>query len=146
VQASLINLLADLQMSEEISYLFISHDLAAVRYISDWIVVVYLGRVWEEGTAEDIFSPPHHPYTEALLSAIPIPDPDAHQERIRLHGSVPSAVDIPSGCRFHTRCPRMLGDICKQKDPEWQSSGFHHIRCHIPLERLREMQDHKGAE
>ena len=147
VQASLINLLADIQMSKGVSYLFISHDLAAVRHISDWISVVYLGRVWEEGATEDVFAPPYHPYTEALLSAIPIPDPDVLQEQIRLHGNVPSAVDIPSGCRFQTRCPRMLGDICKQKEPDWQTRGAHRIRCHIPLDKLSELQQGgKGVE
>jgi peptide/nickel transport system ATP-binding protein len=128
-------------MSKKVSYLFISHDLAAVRYISDWIAVVYLGRIWEEGSAEDIFTPPYHPYTEALLSAIPIPDPDASHAQIRLLGSVPSALNIPGGCRFHTRCARMIGDICKREEPKWQANGFHRIRCHIPLEQLREMQN-----
>jgi peptide/nickel transport system ATP-binding protein len=112
VQASLMNLLGELQDTKHTSYLFISHDLAAVLHLSDWIGVVYLGRLWESGPPQAVFSPPFHPYTEALLSSIPIPDPDAQQERIRLHGSVPSAVNIPSGCRFHTRCPRKIGEIC----------------------------------
>jgi peptide/nickel transport system ATP-binding protein len=82
-----------------------------------------------------------HPYTEALLSAIPIPDPDARQERIRLQGSVPSAVNIPSGCRFHTRCPRKIGSICETEEPPWQDDGpDHRICCHIPLITLRELQ------
>jgi len=140
VQASLINLLSDIQASDKVSYLFISHDLAAVRHISDWISVVYLGKAWENGSTEDVFAPPYHPYTEALLSAIPIADPDADQKHIRLPDTVPSAVDIPSGCRFHTRCPRMLGDICKQTEPEWQCSGTHYIRCHIPLDELHRLQ------
>jgi len=141
VQASLLNLLADLQSAEGISYLFISHDMAAVRHISDWIAVVYLGRVWEEGPAEEIFMPPYHPYTEALMSAIPVPDPDVRREQIRLHGSVPSAMRIPPGCRFHTRCPRKMGDICEREEPEWMSINENHrIRCHIPLEQLRELQ------
>ncbi|OPL11222.1 MAG: hypothetical protein AVO34_09010 [Firmicutes bacterium ML8_F2] len=141
VQASLMNLLVDLQESRGASYLFISHDLAAVRHLSDWIAVVYLGRLWEIGSAEDIFVPPYHPYTEALLSAIPIPDPDIKQETIRLKGSVPSAMNIPSGCRFHTRCPRKIGAICEQQEPSWQQHGNHHqIRCHIPIEELLEKQ------
>jgi peptide/nickel transport system ATP-binding protein len=141
VQASLMNLLIDLQKDRETSYLFISHDLAAVRHLSDWIAVVYLGRLWEIGAAEDVFSPPYHPYTEALLSAIPIPDLDIRQERIRLHGSVPSAIDIPSGCRFHTRCPRKIGPVCETEEPPWQNAGrYHSICCHIPLEELCEMQ------
>jgi peptide/nickel transport system ATP-binding protein len=141
VQASLMNLLVDLQRSLGTSYLFISHDLAAVRHLSDWIAVVYLGRLWEVGSAEEVFAPPYHPYTEALLSAIPIPDPDVVQERIRLLGSVPSAVDIPPGCRFHTRCPRKIGKVCEIEEPPWQHvSPQHSICCHIPLEELQEIQ------
>lgn len=141
VQASLMNLLAELQRAKGTAYLFISHDLAAVRHLSDWIAVVYLGRLWEIGSAEDVFAPPYHPYTEALLSAIPIPDPDAHQDRIRLHGSVPSAVNIPIGCRFHTRCPRKIGAICETEQPAWQNvNRFHSICCHIPLEELKALQ------
>lgn len=141
VQASLMNLLAELQKESGAAYLFISHDLAAVRHLSDWIAVVYLGRIWEIGSAEDVFAPPYHPYTEALLSAIPIPDADVHQERIRLHGSVPSAVHIPPGCRFHTRCPRKIGAICETEEPPWQNAHrFHSICCHIPLEELTALQ------
>lgn len=141
VQASLMNLLVDLQESKGTSYLFISHDLSAVRHLSDWIAVVYLGRLWEMGSAEDVFVPPYHPYTEALLSAIPIPDPDIRQDSIRLKGSVPSAMNIPSGCRFHTRCPRKIGAICETEEPPWQDAGnYHQICCHIPLEELKELQ------
>jgi len=147
VQAALMNLLAELQRANGTSYLFISHDLAAIRHLSDWIAVVYLGRVWEIGSAEDVFAPPYHPYTEALLSAIPIPDPDARQERIRLSGSVPSAVHIPVGCRFHPRCPRKLGPICETEEPPWQNvNRFHSICCHIPLEELTRLQAPSSAE
>ena len=141
VQASLMNLLGQLQDTQGTSYLFISHDLAAVLHLSDWIGVVYLGRLWEWGPPEAVFAPPFHPYTEALLSALPIPDPDAQQERIRLRGSVPSAVDIPSGCRFHTRCPRKIGAICETQEPPWQDlGGDHHICCHIPAAELVALQ------
>ena len=141
VQASLMNLLVELQESKGVSYLFISHDLAAVSHLSDWIAVVYLGRLWEVGSAEDVFAPPYHPYTEALLSAIPIPDPDVKQKRVRLKGSVPSAMQIPPGCRFHTRCPRKWGEICEKEEPPWQDAGnYHRICCHIPLEELQRMQ------
>ena len=141
VQASLMNLLAELQDTKGTSYLFISHDLAAVRHLSDWIAVIYLGRLWEIGSAVDVFTPPQHPYTEALLSALPIPDPDAKQSRIRLHGNVPSAVHIPSGCRFHPRCPRKIGEICEKEEPPWQEHGrWHRICCHIPVEELIEKQ------
>jgi peptide/nickel transport system ATP-binding protein len=88
-----------------------------------------------------VFAPPYHPYTEALLSAIPVPNPDMRQERIRLKGSVPSAVNIPPGCRFHTRCPRKIGPICETDEPPWQDIGNHHrICCHIPLDELLALQ------
>lgn len=141
VQASLLNLLAELQDTQGTSYLFISHDLAAVRHLSHWIAVVYLGRIWEIGSASDVIKPPQHPYTEALFSALPIPDPEVPQNQIRLHGNIPSAVDIPPGCRFHTRCPRKLGALCETVEPPWQEPGdWHRIRCHIPAERLKKLQ------
>lgn len=141
VQAALINLLIKLQDSRKISYLFISHDLAAVRYISDWVAVMYLGRICEIGSSEDVFMPPYHPYTEALLSAIPFPDPDVQQERIRLEGNVPSPINLPPGCRFHTRCPRKIGKICEEQEPPWRDVSEHHrICCHIELDKLRIMQ------
>lgn len=143
VQASLLNLLAELQRSAGTSYVFVSHDLSAVRHISDWIAVVYLGRLWEVGPTVRIFEPPFHPYTEALLSAIPIADPEIERERVRLSGSVPSAVNIPSGCRFHTRCPRKIGEICEREEPPWRDGQTDHsICCHIPLEELVVAQRH----
>ena len=143
VQASLMNLLIRLQQENGSAYLFISHDLAAVRHLSDWIAVVYVGRLWEVGPAKEVFAPPYHPYTEALLSAIPVPDLDVRQERIRLEGSVPSPMDIPTGCRFHTRCPRKIGPICETEEPPWQNtSRYHSICCHIPLDELRQIQGH----
>jgi len=146
VQASLMNLLADLQDLQGTSYLFISHDLAAVRHLSDWIAVIYLGRLWEIGSAADVFSPPHHPYTEALLSALPVPDPDLARTGIRLHGEVPSAVHVPSGCRFHTRCPRKIGTICETQEPPWQEHGpWHRINCHIPVAELLRLQAKGGS-
>jgi peptide/nickel transport system ATP-binding protein len=145
VQASLLNLLADLQDSRGTSYLFISHDLAAVRHLSDWIAVIYLGSLWEIGSAREVFSPPQHPYTEALLSALPVADPVSRRKPIRLHGSVPSAVNIPEGCRFHTRCPRKLGVLCEKVEPPWREHGpWHRIRCHIPVEELRSLQQGEG--
>jgi peptide/nickel transport system ATP-binding protein len=131
VQAAILNLLVDLQRNEGVSYIFISHDLAVVRYVSDRIGVMYLGQLVEVGPSEAVFEPPHHPYTEALLSAIPTLDLD-HRPRIRLTGTVPSPVDPPSGCRFHTRCPRFLGNVCVEQEPPWQQSGEgHSYRCHI---------------
>ena len=109
VQAAILNLLADLQRDSATSYLFISHDLRVVRYLSDRIAVLYLGRIMELGPAERVFDGPHHPYTEALLSAAPTVDGDS-RPRIKLAGEIPSAVDPPSGCVFHTRCHRRLVD------------------------------------
>jgi peptide/nickel transport system ATP-binding protein len=146
VQASLMNLLAELQDTKGTSYLFISHDLAAVRHLSDWIAVIYLGRLWEIGSALEVFAPPQHPYTEALLSALPIADPDVRQNRIRLHGTVSSAVHIPSGCRFHPRCPRKIGAVCENEEPPWREHGrWHRICCHIPVDELAALQKAGGA-
>ena len=116
VQAAILNLLVDLQSREGVTYLFISHDLGVVRYLSDRIAVLYLGRIMELGTAETVFAGPHHPYTEALLSAVPSLD-GTHRERIRLEGEIPSAADPPTGCVFHTRCPRKLGAVCETTEP-----------------------------
>ena len=141
VQASLVNLLTRLQASNGVSYLFISHDLAAVRHLSHWIAVMYLGSLMEWGDADDVFAPPFHPYTEALLSAIPVADPDVVQKPIRLEGSVPSALNVPAGCRFHTRCPRKLDGVCETETPPWrEGKKDHRIACHIPLEKLARLQ------
>ncbi len=141
VQASLVNLLCDLQERNDVSYLFISHDLAAVQHLSHWIAVMYLGILMEWGDAEDVFAPPFHPYTEALLSAIPVADPEVRKRPIRLQGSVPSAASVPTGCRFHTRCPRKIGKICETETPPWREGKNHHsIYCHIPLDELRRLQ------
>jgi len=140
VQAAILNLLTDLQRREDVSYLFISHDLGVVRYLSDRIAVLYLGRLMEVGPAERLFSGPKHPYTEALLSASSTLE-DGAEERIRLEGEIPSAADPPTGCVFHTRCPRYLGAICETTEPALlESEAGHAIRCHIPLEELRRLQ------
>jgi peptide/nickel transport system ATP-binding protein len=140
VQAAILNLLVDLQQRHQVSYVFISHDLGVVRYLADRIAVLYLGRLMEIGPAAEVFAGPQHPYTEALLSAVPsIDDPKA--DRIRLKGEIPSAVDPPSGCVFHSRCPRFLGDICVTQEPPLHPAGEGHaIRCHIPVEELRRLQ------
>src|SRR3984885_10193708 len=141
VQAAILNLLADLQAKEQVTYLFISHDLGVVRYLSDRIAVLYLGRLMETGSADQVFNAPHHPYTEALLSAVPTLENGAQRERIRLEGEIPSAANPPTGCVFHTRCQRFLGDICVNTEPPLaESEPGHAIRCHIPLEELRRLQ------
>ncbi len=145
VQAAVINLLLEIQQVFGSSMIFIAHDLSVVRFFSDDIAVMYLGQIVEIGPAEAIYSPPYHPYTEALLSAVPIPEPDAEQKQIRLSGNVPSALSPPSGCRFHTRCPRrheMLpdnGKICETDVPPWRETKRHRILCHIPLEDLEKV-------
>ncbi|MBS3812514.1 ABC transporter ATP-binding protein [Candidatus Bipolaricaulota bacterium] len=140
VQATILNLLLELQEGSGTSYLFISHDLSVVRHISDYIAVMYLGHLVEYGRTGEIFSPPYHPYTEALLSAIPVPDPGLSRKRIRLKGSVPSAVDPPSGCVFHTRCPRKIGEVCESESPPARGEGEHKIHCHITRDELSEVE------
>ena len=145
VQAAILNLLVDLQRDEGVSYIFISHDLAVVRYVADTIGVMYLGQLVDVGPAAAVFSLPHHPYTEALLSAIPTLDLDA-RPRIKLTGPIPSPIDPPTGCRFHTRCPRFLGDVCETQEPPWQEdSGGHRYRCHIAPAELAEAQAETAA-
>jgi len=140
VQAAILNLLVELQLKQRVAYLFISHDLGVVRYISDRIAVMYLGRLMELGPAEVVFSGPHHPYTEALLSAVPTID-GGGRDRIRLAGEIPSAAEPPSGCVFHTRCHRKVGAICEQQEPPLvEAEDGHLMRCHIPLEELRRLQ------
>jgi len=142
VQASMLNLFSELQEKEEIATLFISHDLAVVGYLADDVTVMYLGQAMEVGPSRAIFDPPYHPYTEALLSAIPLLDPEGEQEEIRLKGEVPSPAKEISGCPFHTRCPRFVGDICVKEVPPWrvdEESGKRTF-CHIPHDELREKQ------
>jgi peptide/nickel transport system ATP-binding protein len=138
VQASILNLLNELQTTHNIGMVFISHDLAVVSYLADQVAVMYLGRLMEVADADAILQPPYHPYTEALLSAVAIPDPTVRQAPIRLEGDVPSQLDVPSGCPFHTRCPRFLGEICRRETPPWrvdETTGAR-IFCHIPLAEL----------
>jgi peptide/nickel transport system ATP-binding protein len=145
VQAAILNLLVELQAQKRVAYLFISHDLGVVRYISDRIAVLYLGRLQELGPADVVFDGPHHPYTEALLSAVPTID-GGGRARIRLEGDIPSAASPPSGCVFHTRCPRKLGAICEQEEPPLREvEDGHLMRCHIPIEELRRLQGKETA-
>lgn len=141
VQAAVTELLMDIQREHGTTLLFISHDLGVVRYLADRVVVMYLGRIMELGTTAQVFSPPYHPYTEALLSAVPIADTRYEKKRIVLEGSVPSTTNPPSGCPFHTRCPRKIGAICETETPPETSTGDgHRIACHIPLEELRQVE------
>jgi peptide/nickel transport system ATP-binding protein len=138
VAAAVIELLMDIQREHRTTLLFISHDLSVVRYLADRVIVMYLGQIMEAGTTEEIFNPPYHPYTEALLSAAPIADPGVKKREIVLAGNLPSAMNPPVGCPFETRCPRKLGKICEAQRPPVQRQGAdHRIACHIPLGELR---------
>ena len=141
VAAAVTSVLMDIQRQHGTTLLFISHDLSLVRYLADRVVVMYLGHVMEHGTTDEIFSPPYHPYTEALLSAVPIADTSIEKKRIILGGTLPSAIDSPTGCPFHTRCHRKIGAICESEEPpEVELGDGHTIACHIPVEELREME------
>ncbi|MCI0709303.1 MAG: ABC transporter ATP-binding protein [Chloroflexi bacterium] len=141
VRSAVLNLLAHLQSEFDTAYLFISHDLADVTYLADFVAVMYLGEIFEVGYAADMGVAPMHPYTEALVSAIPVPDPRYEADEIRLRGDLPSPRNLPTGCLFHTRCPRKIGDICEQERPPWRDDGDDHfIKCHIPIDELIELQ------
>jgi peptide/nickel transport system ATP-binding protein len=132
VQASILNLILDLQKQFSVALLFISHDLSVVQHISHHVGIMYLGELVEVGDVDQVFSPPYHPYTEALLSAVPTVDFSAIKDEIRLVGPVPSAKRPPPGCRFHTRCPRRIGKICEEQVPQaYEPVSGHRIRCHL---------------
>jgi oligopeptide transport system ATP-binding protein len=131
IQSQVLNLLEDLQETYDLTYLFIAHDLSVVRHISDRVGVMYLGRMVELADRDELYEHPIHPYTQALLSAVPVPDPDAKRERIILTGDVPSPSNPPKGCAFHTRCPHVM-DICREKRPEFKDRGSgHFVACHL---------------
>lgn len=146
VQAAVLNLLNNLQLTRQQTYLFISHDLAVVSYLADQIVVLYLGQVMEAGATMQVLQPPYHPYTEALLAAVPQPDPQAHPRTLRLGGEIPSPSRVPSGCRFHTRCPRRRllperGEICATTPPPRHDLvAGHHFYCHFTPSELEAIQ------
>jgi len=146
VQASIINLLNEIQAERAATLIFISHDLSVVRYLADQVAVMYLGTIVESGRVAEVFAPPFHPYTEALLSAVPMPDPDASGARIVLEGPLPSATEALEGCPFSGRCPRRIGPICEETPPPLQAmAGDHRIRCHIPADELANVQGAVGA-
>ena len=130
IQAQIINLFKDLQAEHGMTYLFIAHDLSVVRYLSDRIAVMYLGEIVELCSKDELFDNPLHPYTRALISAIPIPDPTAGKDRIILEGDIPSPTAVPPGCRFGTRCPECRPE-CLDEHPQLQDFGGHWVRCHI---------------
>ncbi|QIC08153.1 dipeptide ABC transporter ATP-binding protein [Brevibacillus sp. 7WMA2] len=131
VQSQVLNLMQDLQKEFNLTYLFIAHDLSVVRHISDRVGVMYLGRIAELADKDELYTNPLHPYTKALLSAVPVADPDKKQERIILQGDLPSPANPPSGCTFHTRCPHVM-DVCREKRPEMLASRENHlVACHL---------------
>ena len=141
VQAAVTGLLMDIQRTYRTTLLFISHDLSLVRYLADRVVVMYLGSIMEQGTTDEVFAPPYHPYTEALLSAVPIADTAIEKKRIILEGSLPSVLDPPEGCPFNTRCPRHRGTICEtERPPQVEISPGHVIACHMPRDELEKME------
>ncbi|AUV80766.1 glutathione ABC transporter ATP-binding protein [Salinigranum rubrum] len=141
VQAQILNLLEDIQAEFGIAYLVISHNIGVVRHICDRVAVMYLGEIVEFGEVPQVFGPPFHPYTESLLSAVPAADPDTRTDRILLEGSVPSPIDPPSGCRFRTRCPKKIGEVCEQECPSLEAvdgDDGHRIACHLSREEMSE--------
>jgi peptide/nickel transport system ATP-binding protein len=146
VQAAIVNLLLQIQARKASTIVFISHDLALVRHLADRVVVMYLGRVMEMGPVKSIFAPPYHPYTEALLAAVPVPDPTAKPKHLRLQGEPPSPINVPKGCRFAGRCPRRIGPMCDTTPPPLRDAGGgHFIECHIATEDLRNAPPVSGA-
>lgn len=131
LRAKILELMLKLKEERDLTYLFITHDLAVAKYISDWIAIMYLGEIVEMGRKEEIFSNPQHPYTKALLSAIPVPEPRTRREHVKLEGEVPSSINPPPGCRFHTRC-RYVKSICRENEPELKDIGNGHLTaCHL---------------
>ena len=140
IQAQVLNLLNELKHDLDLTYIFVAHDLSVVEYISDRVGVMYLGNFVEVGEKENIYSNPMHPYTQALLSAVPVPDPTAKRERILLEGSIPSAHKPPTGCKFHTRCPKCM-ECCKTQAPErYEVDDGHYVYCHLYDKERREQQ------
>ena len=140
IQAQVLNLLNELKHDLDLTYIFVAHDLSVVEYISDRVGVMYLGNFVEVGEKEKIYSNPMHPFTQALLSAVPVPDPTAKRERILLEGSIPSAHKPPTGCKFHTRCPKCM-ECCKTQAPErYEVDDGHYVYCHLYDKERRKQQ------
>jgi peptide/nickel transport system ATP-binding protein len=132
IRAEVLNLMTELREKRGVSFLYITHDLALARHICDTIGVMYLGKMMEMGTVEQVIGEPLHPYTQALIKAVPVPDPSSKRSEVVIKGEIPSPINPPSGCRFHTRCPSYIGDICKTKEPQLINvGGEHYVACHL---------------
>jgi peptide/nickel transport system ATP-binding protein len=141
VQAAVTETLLDMQQREGTTLVFISHDLSVVRYLADRILVMYLGQILEQGTTEEVFQPPYHPYTEALLAAVPLADRRYVKRKVLLTGEIPSASDPPPGCRFSTRCSHRIVSLCETVPPPVQEiTPTHRLACHLPRPELMAMQ------
>jgi len=141
IQAQILNLMSDLQDEFNLTYLFIAHDLSVVQYISDRIGVMYLGSMVELSESQELFDYTLHPYTRALLSAIPIPDPEVDKQQISLEGEIPSPINPPDGCRFHTRCP-YVEEVCMKKRPEFrEATKEHYVACHLAERFIKEQEN-----
>jgi peptide/nickel transport system ATP-binding protein len=135
VQAQILNLLKSLQQELHLSYLFITHNISVVAYMADEVAVMYLGRIVEQGRVQEVLETPRHPYTQALLSAVPTPDPEKRRDVIRLEGDMPSPINPPQGCHFHPRCPQ-AGDLCRQAYPEsTHLSKTHRVNCWLAVDQ-----------
>jgi len=132
IRASVLKIMLNLVKEKNVSFIYITHDLALARHICDRIAVMYLGKIMEKSSSDDLVKNPLHPYTEALLQAVPVPDPTAKRIKVVIKGEIPSPINPPSGCRFHTRCPKYLGDICREKEPQLvEVEKGHFVACHI---------------
>jgi peptide/nickel transport system ATP-binding protein len=132
IRAEVLNIMLELRNKMGVSFLFITHDLALIRHICDSVAIMYLGKIVERGSVEQVIREPLHPYTRALISAVPVPDPTSRRSEVVIKGEIPSPINPPSGCRFHTRCPSYIGDVCKTMEPELiNASAGHYVACHL---------------
>jgi peptide/nickel transport system ATP-binding protein len=136
IRAEVLNLMVDLMEKHNVAFLYVTHDLALARHLCNRLAIMYLGKIMEKGYTEDIIYEPLHPYTKALMAAVPVPDPESKRAEVVIKGEIPSPINPPSGCRFHTRCPQYIGDICRLKEPELAHTGNdRYVACHLYSEK-----------